>query len=452
MTELIIFILTAIALSLGLAPIGDLILKRIGLVEAANNRALAWGIGAVVLTFVLASLGLVGLYTRPILRGVWGVCLIIGLMRLPSWAPAVYQANELRPSQSGWTAVALRIGVGVMLLVILCSVLTPETRHDPYDYHLSGPNQYVIAGQVIELPWHVFTYMPKNGEIWYGMALAVGNDSLAKLIHFIFGCFILRLLYDWLQREHGYEAGLLAAFLAASLPLLGFVAVSAYIDLIRAFWELLALYCLYQLWCAVDSKKRPVWINLAALFAGMAVATKYVSGAVFFPPFVLLYLITWFKFRTDLKWFPIIGGVAYALPLAPWMVLNWSWTGNPLYPFLPSLFGMNIPSAPEAYTFFKNHAPPERVYESAGTLLAYFSHRVWMLMLEGNALFLIGIAGLIAAPMRLKTLDESAREFPRFAYWGLALYVCVATLLFLALCNNDDGRFFLSVLLILSLP
>ncbi|MDP8245459.1 MAG: glycosyltransferase family 39 protein [Candidatus Hinthialibacter antarcticus] len=451
MTEFIIFILTAIAFTLGLMPIGDAILKKIGLGEATDNRAFAWGIGAFVLTYVLSILGLIGFYTPTVLWGFWGACLLMGLLQLPRWLSSIFRAKELRPSESGWTSVALRIGTGVMLLVILSTVMTPETRHDPYDYHLSGPNQYILAGQVVELPWHVFTYMPKNGEILYGLALTVGNDSLAKLIHFIFGCFILRLLYDWLKREHGYEAGLMAAFLAASLPLLGFVAVSAYIDLIRAFWELLALYCLYQLWVEPAPNKRSIWMVIAALFAGMAVATKYVSGAVFFPPFVLLYLITWFKFRNDLRWLPLLGGVVYALPLAPWMCLNGSWTGNPLYPFLPSLFGMNTPSAQEAYVFFKNHAPPVGVYQNAGTLLQYFAHRVWMLMLEGNALFLIGIAGLLAAPLRLKQQGE-VRELPRFVYWGLAIYVSVATFLFLALCNNDDGRFFLSVLLILSIP
>ena len=91
------------------------------------------------------------------------------------------------------------------------------------------------------------------------------------------------------------------------------------------------------------------------------------------------------------------------------------------------------------------------IYASTGTLMQYFVYRIWMLMLEGNALFLIGAAGLLAAPMRLKQQD-SAREFAGFAYCGLTLYVSVATLLFLVLCNNDDGRFFLSVLLILSIP
>ncbi len=451
MTNLLIFILTAFALTLGLSPIGDFILRRIGLGDEAINRALAWGVGATGLTFLLSILGLVGLYTPVLLWLVWGVCLVIGLVQLPKWLPDALQPKELHPSETGWASVALRIGLGVMLLAILSTVLTPETRHDPYDYHLSAPNQYIIAGQVVELPWHVFTYMPKNGEIWYGMALALGDDSLAKLVHFLFGGFILRLLYDWLKREHGYEAGLMAAFLAATLPVFGFVAVSAYIDLIRAFWELLALYCLYQLWKAPSAGARPAWLILAGLFGGMGVATKYVSGAVFFPPFVLLNLITWIRFRKDLGAWPLIAGAAYAVPLVPWMALNWSWTGNPLYPFLPSLFGMNIPSAQEAYIFFKNHAPSAEVYNSTGSLLSYFGYRIWMLMVEGNSLFVLGIIGLISAPFHLKH-DEAKRDWPCFAYWGVALYVALATLLFLALCNNDDGRFFLSVLIGLAVP
>ena len=95
-----------------------------------------------------------------------------------------------------------------------------DSRNAPrsyYDYHLTIPTIYLSYGKIVEIPWHVFAYMPKNCEILYGMALGIGNDSLTKLTHFIFGCLCLLCVSSWIKRIAGHEASMLAGLLVVTL-------------------------------------------------------------------------------------------------------------------------------------------------------------------------------------------------------------------------------------------
>ncbi|MBI1388810.1 MAG: hypothetical protein GC154_10230 [bacterium] len=450
MTIFVAFTLTAVALTLGPLALGEWLLVRAGVTPAPLNRALGWGAGMSVITLLLSFLGLIGLYIPQVMWLIWSLLLAVAVFQLPRFTPSLSQPGDLRPSEAGWTSVSLRISVSVLLVVIFTTVMTPESRHDPYDYHLSAPLQYILAGRFIEIPWHVFTYMPKNGETLYGFALAVGNDSFAKLIHFLFGCFILRLMYDWLRGSHGYETGLQCAFWAVGLPVFGFVATSAYIDLIRAFWEILALYCLYQTWETPERKS--AYFAMSFWFAGMSLGTKYVAWAVFWPGFFLLALITFIRFHRSFRWrlLPLFA-LASVVPVTSWLVLNAVWTGNPVYPLLPSLFGYRAPAAHEAYEFIRGHAPSSDIFNTFSSGLAYFMKRNWALLLDGNALYSLGLLGLILTPLRFKTA-KSGEEWPAWAYAGLGIYIFTSGVAFFFFADNFDGRFFLSSLILLAIP
>lgn len=447
MINFVLFTGMATGFTFGCERLGRLFLERMFRDEPVEWIE-AWGMGAALLTLILIGFALFGLYGTAAMMVLLGGLFVLGLMgaRAISWG----QFTRISSAEKDLNLLSLRICLLVLLGVFFGTVLTPETRHDPYDYHLTIPTIYLAEGQAVEIPWHVFSYMPKNGEILYGFALGLGNDSFAKLIHYLFGGAILLLVYTFMRRVRSHEAGMLGAFLVCSLPLYGYLATSAYIDLIRAFWELFALYWLYRAWERGDPSMRCWMMMLSATMAGMALGTKYVSWGVFALPYVVVY--AWLAWRSGFQRFfllGICGGILFWVPVSPWLVLNAWWTGNPVYPLLPDLFGMHIPPAPEAYEFFRGHAPPvERIVSLE--VFPFILERVQSLLIDGNALVMLGGVALLASAWWQS--QPAPRSLPRGLYYGLLVYLLLSSVLFIYLTDNHDGRFFVSVLFLLSIP
>ncbi len=437
------------SLTIGSEMVGAFLLRWLR-IPSMFPKALVWGVGLVVLTFLLTGCGIVGLYVPTVM---W--LLVMGyftaaLVRIIPFLKRWIQSKREKKEESDLFQGAYQVCVIVLLAVCLLTVLTPETRHDPYDYHLTIPTLYLVHGGIVEIPWHVFSYMPKNGEMLFGLGLGIGNDSITKLIHYIFGIYILILIGWMLKRCFSREAGWMGAVMVITLPLYGFLATSSYIDLIRSFWELAALFTLSMIWVSEEEKEKVVYLYLSALFAGMAMGTKYVAWLVFGLPYLVLFIITFSRFKPVLLmkhvFWVLIAGV---LPVLSWLSYNAIWTGNPIYPLLPSIFGMHIPSAEEAYTFFRNHAP------QTGSILwpnviSFVLSRFGNLLLEGNALVLLGTVAVILYPWWSR--KEIGNHCPRAIMIGLILYVILSSLLFFVGTANDDGRFFFSTMVLLAIP
>lgn len=449
MINFVCFTIFLIGFTAGLEALGRFVLRIVHADSVADEWILAWAAGAGLLTCVLLLLLFSGFYTPSAMWAVLGVLVAFALARI---GYGILHAPQKQESllESRFTPALLRICISVMLLLLLLTVLTPESRHDPYDYHLTVPTLYLLEGGATEIAWHTFSYMPKNGEVLFGFALGVGNDSLAKLIHYLFGIACLGVIYSFLRRAYNHEGGLFGVFWFVTLPAFGFVAASAYIDLIRAFWELLALYLLYRAWENQGRAQTGWWLTASAACAGFSMGSKYVAWGVFFPPYALLLLIALFRLVNQKRPIWILACMAAGLvPILPWLSLNYVWTGNPFYPLLPSLFGMHSPAAADAYQFFRDHAPPAEVWQFPGFFDSLGS-RFYSLLIEGNALILLGLLALALMPWWRKVPHEP--RLPRPIVGALVFYLLAGSLLFFTLTHNEDGRFFLSVLALLGMP
>ncbi len=408
------------------------------------------GIGLILLTFILIGLGVIHCFVPSVLLGIWFVWLLASFPGYWQIRREPFFTEAFPDGDPTWNPLFLRIGMTVMLLICWIHAMTPETRHDPYDYHLTIPTLYLAYQGIVEIPWHVFSYMPKNCEILYGLALGVGNDSLAKVIHLAFGCLCTLSISSFIKRIAGHEASMLAALLTVTLPVFGFIATASYIDLARAFWELSALYMLFQVWEETDPRTQSYSLILSGLFAGMALGTKYVSFLVFFPPYLILAAFSfWWRVNGRRVWLLPVWGLAILLPISPWFFYNILWTGNPIYPLFPSIFGLHIPAAQAAYEFIRNHAPDPSNFQLF-RITGYTLKRIGGLLLDGNALVLIS---MVSWSTVLWWKNQSlGKLLPTYALRGLLLYSVLSSILFLVGCDNMDGRFFFSTLVVLVIP
>lgn len=220
------------------------------------------------------------------------------------------------------------------LTFVFCLVPPSGSDYDSLTYHLAVPAQYLRIGKVVELPYDHHSYFPFTLEMLYAVGLAVRGAVFAKLFHWLMlplGAFALAAIG---KRAQGVRAGLLAACLYASMPMVLQEATTAYIDLGFAAFTFLAVLCFIG---APSTEKGLNWLWCGA-FCGFCLGSKY------FGWLVLGFLGLWFLIETIKKGTFSLRHLAYfALPAlifgVPWYIRNAFWTGNPVYPFAYSLFG-----------------------------------------------------------------------------------------------------------------
>lgn len=220
------------------------------------------------------------------------------------------------------SAQALINGIGL---------LGPEIGFDALWYHLAFPKLYLHYHAIFHIPGGPFIYsdMPKLTEMLYTAGLSFGSDFFARGIHFLFGILCCIALYKVARKFLPQNIAILAPVIFYSNLLVGWESISAYIDLARTFFEILALWACVE-W--VETKKK-VWLVRLGLVVGLTVSTKLIAGGS-----VILYgLVILVSERKKLletiktKHF-LLYSLLVILPSLPWLAFAFVHTGNPFYP------------------------------------------------------------------------------------------------------------------------
>lgn len=242
--------------------------------------------------------------------------------------------------------------LSALLLLILVEIplaLIPPTARDALIYHLAYPKLYLQHGRVFELPFAFYSYYPMNTEILFAVPLYFGLDSIAAVVHMVFGLLTSLLIYKFLKIERNRTCAILGALIFLSTPIVIKLSTIPYVDLALAFHSTGAVLALLK-WR--DSKETK-WLILTGIFAGLAAGTKY--NGLFIP--LLLFFMTLhiaknsMPLRSSLIFISISAAVA-----SPWYIKNFILTGNPFAPlFFNILGGINIPDQPMVPIFLKRH-------------------------------------------------------------------------------------------------
>jgi len=230
-------------------------------------------------------------------------------------------------------------------VVNFIGALGPELAFDALWYHLTLPKMYLLHQAIYHIPGGLLYYsdMPKLGEMLYTGALATGNEITAKIIHFSFGLLILIALYKMSRKFFTPFISFLAVIIFYSNLVVDWESITAYIDLIRTFFEILALWGFIE-W---SEKQQWRWLVISAVMTGFAIATKVLA---FGSLFIFSILLVWSSFemyfqgvdgfkiiRNTLSALFIYWLIAVIIPL-PWFIFSYIHTGNPVYPFFSHLY------------------------------------------------------------------------------------------------------------------
>jgi hypothetical protein len=127
------------------------------------------------------------------------------------------------------------------------------------------------------------------------------------------------------------EFSVLAVAIFYANLVVGWESITAYVDLSRTFFEIMALWGFLN-WFETKQKK---WLVISAVILGLAVAAKLIAV---FSLLIFLVLFIYKKFLQKEKWLVVIKNylifcfMTILIPL-PWLIFSYLNTGNPLYPY-----------------------------------------------------------------------------------------------------------------------
>ena len=246
--------------------------------------------------------------------------------------------------------------IGVIALLIVAIVIlswVPPVSRDALSHHLAVPKLYLEHGGIFEIPSISFSYYPMNLDLLYIIPLYFGNDIVPKFIHFVFALLTAGLIFNYLKQRTDTVWALFGALFFLSLPVIIKLSITVYVDLGLVFFSTAAILMLMR-W--LESRFQINFLLFAAICCGLALGTKYNGLIVLF----ILTLFVPFAFISKSKnllnmnkpeyksssvknQFKALGyGALFCaialLVFSPWMMRNYAWKGNPVYPLYHHVF------------------------------------------------------------------------------------------------------------------
>jgi len=289
----------------------------------------------------------------------------------------------------GLTFALLGLLAGTIVVVALMAAVPPVSR-DALVHHLAVPKLYVQNGGIYEIPSIKYSYYPMNLELLYCIPLYFKNDILPKFIHFVFALLTSVLIFNYLNRRLNRNYALFGVISFLSLPVIVKLSITAYVDLGLVFLSMAALMLIFK-W--INSQFTLSYLLMGAVCCGLALGTKY-NGLLVFFLLALFVPYAYARMNPGVK-----GGsgraIVYAtvfiivalIIFAPWMIRNYMWTENPLFPLYDSIFN---PESPYPSAPLGHFAVRQLVYHESWLQIALIPIRIFFQGQDANPQFFDG--------------------------------------------------------------
>ncbi len=221
----------------------------------------------------------------------------------------------------------------VLSSCLLC--LVPPVSRDALIHHLAIPKLYLKKGAIYEIPEFQFSYYPMNLDLLYMIPLYFNNDTVPKFMHFSFALVTALLIFRYLSRRMNIRYALLGSIFFLTIPAIYRLSSVVYVDLGLICFLFASILSLLK-W--IESGFKTGRLAVSGFFCGLAIGVKY-NGLIglfllaMFVPFVYVRYHRDDKSCTSKAAVNFIVFVATALLIfSPWMMRNYIWTGNIVYP------------------------------------------------------------------------------------------------------------------------
>lgn len=253
-------------------------------------------------------------------------------------------APSASPRATVVSTVAARIAVALLIVPPFLLTLYPPLGFDQTMYHLPFARAFAATGGVPFLPALRFPVFPPLAELLSAALLMFGDDVTTQMVGWLAYATCAGLVFIWTRERSSEAGGWLAVAMLAGSPIVVYLAATGYVEPVLGLFGLASLYAADR---ARDGRggTGAGWIVAAALLAGSAAGVKY-PGLFFVPAAALLVIDRRDAWTITLRALALYG-VAALVVLAPVYGRLIASTGNPLFPFYPSIFGSSLWDAQE---------------------------------------------------------------------------------------------------------
>ena len=426
---------TTVVVLLAAQATGAGVMRLLGVSRSSSDPVFRTLCGYAGLSYIVLALALAGVAVPSVIRVVALILAVGGLFVVKKGTVTFLHAKSI-----GKKVTVPFFVTAIFLAVSFIAALAPETEYDALWYHLELPRQWLLAGRPVDNVTEYVSLYPMGFDLLFGIALAFGSDSAARLIQWSCLGLSTLLLIRAARRVAGPQTGWLAAAVFAAGPTVLWEATTAYVDLALATYTLAGAVALLE-W--ID-RREDQWLRVAGVMLGFGCAIKHL-GLVALMASVLVFVIS--QRRTLLPRIFEVARWLIVVPLlmgGPWYARAWAAAQNPVAPMLVNVFGIQ---------------PPERWTPRAEAGLKRFEARFgrghdptallrlpWDLTMHGSVFGgAVGIAVLAAAPGVVLALRRHRRLIAVLG--GVAIYVAV----WMSPVGSLQFRFLLPVLPFLSL-
>jgi len=303
----------------------------------------ALGLGTIAyLVFVSAALHVL----QPIVVAVL-IATITGCARLEALTLYARTASAARSALQDafghfYTAVLALLVAGAVI-VALVGAFAPAIDNDTLRYHFAVPVQYIRHGGFVDIPTNIFANFPYNIEMLFTIGLALQLHLLAKLFVFVLWALTGGAVWGLTQAIVSRRAAWLALASWCMIPLGLILCGTGTVEHGVALFEVLSLWSVIN-W---HTRGRTQWLWLSGVFAGLALGSKYGAAISLLALTGIVVAVIYSTNRgkagallsasAGLRAAAMYVAIA-SLPLAPWMVKNFIFTRNPVFPFAAGLF------------------------------------------------------------------------------------------------------------------
>jgi 4-amino-4-deoxy-L-arabinose transferase-like glycosyltransferase len=296
--------------------------------EIAFSATLGFGVTA-SLVFVL---GLANQLTRPV------VLLTIAALHLIShgvWHDTIRRARSAVASSDWRKSVPHFIFVLVLIAPMLLLALYPPTQFDATLYHLPYAVAFADSGGLPFLETLRFPVFPQLQETLFVLGFFLTGEVAAQLCEFVALMLSGIVMVAWGRSLVNHRVGIWSAALWLGNPLAVWLGGAAYVDIGLTLFVTASLFAWHR-WLRGAHNR---WLVLSAALIGFACASKYL-GLFFFAVLAIATLFVSVR-RRDVRPALVVPSVVMAIA-GPWYARIVYYTGNPVFPFYPNLFGPSI--------------------------------------------------------------------------------------------------------------
>jgi hypothetical protein len=232
-----------------------------------------------------------------------------------------------------WSSYA---ALGALLFVLLSHwllTLEPEIAPDALAMHLGIPESVATFHKwAFDFKQAVWAVMPMGADWCFTIVNLLGGEAAARLLNLAFLLAIVSLLVSMVRKWLPIGPSLLIVAMFAATPIVQLVTCSLFSENLWAALAFGSVWALYRYW--EQGSKRLFYVAFVLL--GGAAATKYAALAFLAPIVLIAFFALWSHSRMVRS---LCGAIFVFLVFAASPYLTaYVKTGNPIYPFLNSVF------------------------------------------------------------------------------------------------------------------